>query len=334
MSNILSKNQVNFYLVSEKDEDMRLDNLLMRLLKGVPKTHIYRIIRSGEVRINKKRAEVNDRVALGYEIRIPPVSINPKQESHVAIPRANFPIIFEDDYFLIINKPDGVACHGGSGVSFGVIEQLRAHNPQAKFLELAHRLDRDTSGLLIIAKKRKALVEIQELIKNGKMRKQYLALTLGEWKDSLRNVKAPLFKYLTKEGERRVRVDHENGQYAQTVFSVVRNYIGYTLVNADLKTGRTHQIRVHLQHIGFPIIGDVKYGNFEHNKQLLKNGFKRMFLHAASLEFNHPITNSNIYLEAKLPSVLQGFLDAHGKRGNHTQNLHLNIYRTLLPDLY
>ena len=155
MSNILSKNQVNYHLVSEKDEDMRLDNLLMRLLKGVPKTHIYRIIRSGEVRINKKRANANDKVALGDEIRIPPVIINPKQETHVAIPRANFPIIFEDDYFLIINKPDGVACHGGSGVSFGVIEQLRKHNPHAKFLELAHRLDRDTSGLLIIAKKEK-----------------------------------------------------------------------------------------------------------------------------------------------------------------------------------
>ena len=314
MSNILSKNQVNYHLVSEKDEDMRLDNLLMRLLKGVPKTHIYRIIRSGEVRINKKRASANDKVALGEEIRIPPVEINTKQESYVAIPRANFPIIFEDDYFLIINKPDGVACHGGSGVSFGVIEQLRNYSPHAKFLELAHRLDRDTSGLLIIAKKRRALVGIQELIKNGKMRKQYLALTIGEWKDNLRNVKAPLLKYLTKEGERRVRVDHENGQYSQTIFSIVKNYVGYTLVNADLKTGRTHQIRVHLQHIGYPIIGDVKYGDFEHNKQLLKLGFKRMFLHAASLEFVHPITNASISLEAKLPSALQGFLDAQAVR--------------------
>ena len=314
MSNILSKNQVNFYLVSEKDEDMRLDNLLMRILKGVPKTHIYRIIRSGEVRINKKRAEVNERVTLGAEIRIPPISINPKQDSHVAIPRANFPTVFEDDYFLIINKPDGVACHGGSGVSFGVIEQLRAHNPRTKFLELAHRLDRDTSGLLIIAKKRKALVEIQELIKDGKMRKQYLALSIGEWKDNYRNVKAPLFKFLTKEGERRVKVDHENGHYAQTIFSVIRNYIGYTLVNADLKTGRTHQIRVHLQHLGFPIIGDVKYGNFEHNKQLLKIGFKRMFLHATSLDFVHPITNANIYLEAKPPYTLQSFLDSLSTR--------------------
>ena len=309
MNNILSKNQVNFYVVSEKDEDMRLDNLLMRLLKGVPKTHIYRIIRSGEVRINKKRVDVNNKVALGDEIRIPPVAINPTQESHVAIPKANFPIIFEDDYYLIINKPDGVACHGGSGVSFGVIEQLRNNNPHAKFMELAHRLDRDTSGILVLAKKRRALVAIQELIKNGQMRKQYLALTLGVWRDSHRNVKAPLFKYLTKEGERRVRVDHENGQYSQTIFSVVRNYTDYTLVNADLKTGRTHQIRVHLQHIGFPIIGDVKYGNFEHNKQLLKLGFKRMFLHARSLEFVHPITNANIYLEAKLPDVLQSFLD-------------------------
>lgn len=309
MNKPLSKNQVNFYTACEKDENMRLDNLLMRLLKGVPKAHIYRIIRSGEVRINKKRADVKSKVQLNDEIRIPPVKVSHENINHVSIPKANFPVIYEDDYYLIINKPDGVACHGGSGVSFGVIEQLRQSHPNAKFLELAHRLDRDTSGILILAKKRKALVELQELIKNGLIKKEYLALTLGAWKDSVRNVKAPLYKYLTQEGERRVRIDHEKGQFSQTIFSVVKNYRDYTLVNALLKTGRTHQIRVHLQFLGFPIIGDAKYGNFEHNKILLKSGFKRMFLHAHSIDFIHPITKEEMHLEARLPNSLQSFLD-------------------------
>ena len=317
MNNLLSKNQVNFYTVSEKDENMRLDNLLIRLLKGVPKTHIYRIIRSGEVRVNKKRLQVNDKVLLGDQIRIPPIDVNPDTVNHISVPKGNFPIIFEDDYFMIINKPDGVACHGGSGVSFGVIEQLRQNYPNAKFLELVHRLDRDTSGLLIIAKKRRALVEMQELIKNGQMKKQYLALTTGVWKDSVRNIKAPLFKYLTTEGERRVRVDRELGKFSHTIFSVVRNYSAYTLVNADLKTGRTHQIRVHLQFIGFPIIGDAKYGDFELNRVLIKAGFKRMFLHAASIGFIHPITKVPIQLEAKLPLALQSFLDVLEPKINH-----------------
>ena len=317
MNNLLSKNQVNFYTVNEKDENMRLDNLLIRLLKGVPKTHIYRIIRSGEVRVNKKRFQVNDKVVLGDQIRLPPIDVNPENVTHVSVPKANFPIIYEDEYLMIINKPDGVACHGGSGISFGVIEQLRQNYPKAKFLELVHRLDRDTSGLLIIAKKRRALVEMQELIKNGQMKKQYLALTIGVWKDSVRNIKAPLFKYLTAEGERRVRVDHELGKFSHTIFSVVKNYAAYTLVNADLKTGRTHQIRVHLQYIGFPIVGDAKYGDFELNRGLIKTGFKRMFLHAASIEFIHPITNALLYLEAKLPTALQAFLDIQEPKINH-----------------
>lgn len=310
MTNILSKNQVNYHLVSEKDENQRLDNLLMRLLKDVPKAHIYRIIRGGEVRVNKKRCEVNLKVQLGDVIRIPPVMTKEAPPKHAFIPKAQFPIIYEDDYYMVINKPDGVACHGGSGVSFGVIEQLRHSNPSAKFLELAHRLDRETSGILILAKKRRALVELQELIKNGLMKKDYFALTEGVWKDQIRNIKAPLYKYLTKEGERRVRVDPENGQFSHTIFSVVRNYSDYTLVNANLKTGRTHQIRVHLQYIGYPIAGDPKYGNFEHNKALVKAGFKRMFLHAHRVEFIHPITNVKVELEAKLPHNLQSFLDS------------------------
>ncbi|MBP9742580.1 MAG: RluA family pseudouridine synthase [Burkholderiales bacterium] len=309
MTTILSKNCVNFHLVNENDENQRLDNLLKRLLKDVPKAHIYRIIRNGEVRINKKRCEVNHKVQLGELIRIPPITTTPKATAPQMAPKAHFPIIYEDDYYLVINKPDGVACHGGSGISFGVIEQLRQTYNKLKFLELAHRLDRDTSGILILAKKRRALVELQELIRNGQVKKNYWALTHGIWKDSIRNIKAPLFKYLTPDGERRVRVDRDNGQFAHTIFSVVQNYANYTLVNADLKTGRTHQIRVHLQYIGYPIVGDNKYGDFEHNRLLIKNGFKRMFLHAHRVEFIHPITQVKLELEAKLPSNLQVFLN-------------------------
>lgn len=304
-----SKNQVNFYTVTEKDENQRLDNLLTKLLKGVPKSYIYRVIRSGEVRINKKRADASDKVMFGDVIRIPPVRVSNSLTREKIIPRTVFPVLFEDDYFLIINKPDGVACHGGSGVSFGVIEQIRQNYPKSKFLELVHRLDRNTSGILILAKKRQALVLIQDLIRNKEMKKNYLALTVGCFKDKMRNVKEPLYKFLTKTGERYVKVDHENGKFSQTIFHVVKLYNGFTLVCADIKTGRTHQIRVHLQHIGYPIVGDDKYGDFELNKELIKAGFKRMFLHAYAIEFIHPITQQKIAIRADLPPVLQNFLD-------------------------
>lgn len=309
MNKPFSKNQVNFYTVTEKDENQRLDNLLMKLLQDVPKAHLYRIIRGGEVRVNKKRAEVSHKVQLNDLIRVPPIVAKAATPNTAYIPKATFPIIYEDNYYLIINKPDGVACHGGSGVSFGVIEQLRQNYPQAKFLELVHRLDRDTSGILILAKKRLALVELQELIKNGEIKKHYLAMTCGVWQDKLRNVKVPLLKYLTKDGERRVRVEPEQGKYSHTVFSVVEKFTDYTLVKADIKTGRTHQIRVHLQHIGYPIIGDIKYGNFEINRELVKAGFKRMFLHAHMIEFIHPMTQEKIRLLAELPPNLQVFVD-------------------------
>ncbi len=303
----ISKNQVNFYSVGEADDSQRLDNLLIKLLKGVPKSYIYRIIRGGEVRINKKRAEVSDKVKINDIIRIPPVKINEKLEKAPA-PKSNFPVLFEDEYFLIINKPDGVACHGGSGISFGVIEQLRQTYIQYKFLELVHRLDKDTSGILIIAKKRQALVALQDMLRHNQMQKFYLALTIGKWVDNKRNIKAPLYKYLTKEGERRVRVQHEDGKTSNTIFTVMKAYTNYTLVQAELKTGRTHQIRVHLQHIGHPITGDDKYGDFELNRQLYKDGLKRMFLHACQIEFMHPITNQPIKVRAELPNNLNDFL--------------------------
>ncbi len=307
--NNFSNNQVNFYTVTEKDDTQRLDKLLCKILKDVPKSYIYKIIRNGEVRINKKRAEISSKVLINDLIRIPPIEttgIPPKNNTH--IPNAEFPILFEDDAFLIINKPSGVACHGGSGVSFGVIEQLRKTRVTDKFLELAHRLDRDTSGILILAKKRQALIKLQELIRGNKIKKHYLALTLGCIPENTRIVKAPLYKYMTKEGERRVCVDSENGQYAYTTFTILNRYANFTLVDANIKTGRTHQIRVHLQHIGHPIAMDDKYGDFDLNKQLIKLGLRRMFLHAHKIEFTHPITNVNISIVSELPLILKKFI--------------------------
>lgn len=305
---VFSKNQVNFYTVGEKDEHQRIDNLLIKLLKGVPKSYIHRVIRNKEVKVNNKRCDLSVKVAIGDVIRIPPVQTAISNKKN--IPKGVFDTLYEDDYFLIINKPSGVACHGGSGVSFGVIEQLRETHP-AKFLELAHRLDRDTSGVLILAKKRQALVAIQDIIRNHQIKKHYLALTLGRWSDQVRNVKAPLYKYLTAEGERRVRVDPINGKFAHTVFSVVKISNQFTLVKADIKTGRTHQIRVHLQHLGYPIAGDDKYGDYEKNKVLIKSGLKRMFLHAYNIEFIHPVTNQAMAIKADLPDSLESFCKEH-----------------------
>jgi 23S rRNA pseudouridine955/2504/2580 synthase len=308
--NIFSKNQVNFYTVTEKDEHQRLDNLLAKLLKGVPKSYIYRIIRSKEVKVNDKKSDAHQKVNVGDIVRIPPVKV--ATINATLIPEGSFPVLYEDDYFLIIDKPSGVACHGGSGISFGVIEQLRQNYGRAKFLELAHRLDRDTSGVLILAKKRQSLVEIQDIIRNNKVKKYYLALTLGRWRDQVRNVKVPLFKYLTTDGERRVRVDQVNGKFAHTIFSVVKSWEKFTLVKADIKTGRTHQIRVHLQHLGYPIAGDDKYGEFDKNKSLAKTGLKRMFLHACQIEFTHPVTNEKLVIKSKLPADLELFCEHIG----------------------
>lgn len=302
------KNQVNLYSVTENDHEQRLDNLLIKILKGVPKSYIYRIIRNGEVRVNKKRAEFSLKVCNGDIVRIPPVSISDSATKLVTIPKKIFPILFEDEHYLIINKPSGIACHGGSGISFGIIEQLRSTYSELKFLELAHRLDKETSGILILAKKRSALVAMQELIKKGQLQKHYLALSLGVWDQLQLTIKEPLFKYLTPEGERRVRVDPIQGVPSHTNFRVIQKFNNFTLVKAILKTGRTHQIRVHLNHIKHPIAGDDKYGDFPLNKELHNQSLKRMFLHAYQIRFIHPVTEKLITLEANLPSDLLQFL--------------------------
>ncbi|CAN7306354.1 RluA family pseudouridine synthase [Acidovorax sp. Leaf78] len=308
----------------EVDEDsagQRLDNFLIRHLKGVPKTHVYRIIRSGEVRINKGRASADTRVEAGDVVRLPPVRISDKvaDKAERPAPAREFPILLEDEHVIAIDKPAGVAVHGGSGVSFGVIEQLRQARPQAKFLELVHRLDRDTSGILLVAKKRSALTHLQDQFRERETGKTYLALVTGAWPANKKVIDLPLHKYLQADGERRVRVtteDDPDGMRSITLVKVrstipARQAQGLpvmSLLEVTIKTGRTHQIRVHLASQGHAIVGDDKYGDFDLNKRLLKLGMKRMFLHAWRLQFNHPASGERVALNAELPPELADFV--------------------------
>ncbi|WP_308026572.1 RluA family pseudouridine synthase [Neisseria mucosa] len=317
----ISKDSVSLITVAEHEAGQRLDNYLIKILKGVPKSHIHRIIRAGEVRLNKKRCKPDSRIQTGDLLRIPPVRTAEKQRSSEnrtqAVPAREFTIIYEDDALLVIDKPAGVAVHGGSGVSFGVIEQIRRARPEAGYLELVHRLDKDTSGLLMIAKKRSALVKLHEAIRNDHPKKIYLALGVGKLPNDSFHVKLPLFKYTGAQGEKMVRVS-EDGQSAHTIFRVLNRFsddllhqVGLshlTLVQATLKTGRTHQIRVHLQSQQCPIAGDERYGDYQANKRLQKLGLKRMFLHAAELHLDHPLTGEKLILKAPLPQDLAQFV--------------------------
>ena len=292
--------------VTEEHDGQRLDNFLMRLCKGVPKSHIYKAVRGGEVRVNKGRVAPDDRIKLGDMVRVPPMRLPAADENRI-VPGVEFPIVFEDDGLLVIDKPAGTAVHGGSGVSFGVIEALRSARPEAKFLELAHRLDRDTSGLLMIAKKRNVLLALHEMFRAGGGRKHYLALVEGDWVNARQHIRLPLVKWTTQTGERRVKVETE-GQASHTIVSAERRFNGYSLVDAELRTGRTHQIRVHLASSGFPIVGDDKYGRDETRAIFSKLGFTRMFLHACRLEMPHPLTQEPMVLEAALPSSCEKIL--------------------------
>ena len=302
--------------VDEESAGQRLDNFLLRHLKGVPKTHVYRIIRTGEVRINKGRASADTRVQTGDLVRMPPVRVStPSPDAQVA-PGREFPILFEDEQMLAIDKPAGVAVHGGSGVSFGVIEQLRQARPGARMLELVHRLDRDTSGVLLVAKNRSALTRLQDQFRDRETGKTYLALVKGQWPTNKKVIDLPLQRYLLPssvgEGERRVRIAHKddaNAQRAITLVRVARLVGDYSLLEVTIKTGRTHQIRVHLASQGYPIVGDDKYGDFELNKRMSAEGLKRMFLHAWRLQFVHPQLGKPQTLQADLPPELQQFID-------------------------
>ena len=297
-------------VVDEESAGQRLDNFLMRHLKGVPKTHVYRIIRSGEVRINKGRCSADSRLEVGDEVRVPPVRVSDKVAEKAArpAPGREFPLLMEDEHLLAIDKPAGVAVHGGPGVSFGVIEQLRQARPQARLLELVHRLDRETSGILLVAKKRSALKHLQDQFRERETGKTYLALVQGDWPARLKVIDQPLHKYLLPDGERRVKVtgkDDPDGMRSITLVKVAQRLAGCTLLEVTIKTGRTHQIRVHLASQGHPIAGDDKYGDFEWNKALQKHGLKRMFLHAWRLQFNHPASGERVALQADLPPELE-----------------------------
>jgi 23S rRNA pseudouridine955/2504/2580 synthase len=302
--------QVKLVEISEEDAGQRIDNYLLRVLKGVPKSHVYRVLRSGEVRVNKGRIDQTYRLQQGDVVRIPPVRI--AESTTQTVPGAEFKILLEDNSLLVIDKPAGVAVHGGSGVSYGVIEQLRASRPQSKFLELVHRLDRDTSGILLLAKKRSALTNLHEQIREGLLDKRYLTLVQGDWKNSRQHIKLPLLKYNTDDGERRVRVQAD-GLASHTVFNLLQKYENFALLEAELKTGRTHQIRVHLSSSGFPIVGDDKYGDFALNRSVQKAdgeraALKRMFLHAHQITFTHPESGKSVTLNAKLTDDCERFL--------------------------
>ncbi len=311
----LSKDSVTWLEVGEEAEGQRIDNFLVRIAKGVPKSHVYRVLRSGEVRVNKGRVGPDYRLKAGDRLRLPPMRVAEKAVQAV-VPAREFEVAWEDEAVLVVDKPAGVAVHGGSGVSFGVIEQLRRARPQSRMLELAHRLDRETSGLLIVAKKRSALTRLHDQFRDGAIAKRYLALVRGRWRNALQHVRLPLHKYLTAEGERRVSVDAA-GKAAHSVVRLVARWENFSLVEVELKTGRTHQIRVHLAHLGFPIAGDDKYGDFSLNRDLQKAGLKRMFLHAARLALPHPLSGAPLEFESPLPAELQAFverLDANEKR--------------------
>jgi 23S rRNA pseudouridine955/2504/2580 synthase len=296
---------VSWIDVTEDDAGQRIDNYLLARLKGVPKSHIYRILRSGEVRINSKRAEASQKVVAGDRIRVPPVRVAERGEPEAA-PHYKLPILFEDDFLLAIDKPSGIAVHGGSGVAHGVIESLRSMRPDARFLELVHRLDRETSGVLLLAKKRSALTALHEMMRTRTMDKRYLAGVAGRFRNELQRVRLSLAKRTTQDGEKRVSVS-DSGQEAETVFRRLERGAEFSLLEAELLTGRTHQIRVHLAHLGHPVLGDDKYGDFELNKRLRKEGLKRMFLHAAKLSFEHPSSGAAVELVAPLPGELEKF---------------------------
>ena len=303
--------QVRLLVIDAEQEGQRIDNFLKTQLKGVPKSLIYRIVRKGEVRVNKKRIKPEYKLEIGDEVRIPPVRVAEEN----ALPSAKLSsiqaleaqILYEDEALIVLNKPAGMAVHGGSGLSFGVIEGLRALRPESRFLELVHRLDRDTSGCLLVAKKRSALKSLHEQLRLKSMRKQYAALVRGQWQNHVKVVNAPLLKNVLQSGERIVRVNPE-GKPSETRFRVMMRFAEATLVEASPITGRTHQIRVHTAHAGHPIACDDKYGEAEFDARMRALGLQRLFLHASRVTFVHPGSQEEMSFEAPLDPHLQQLL--------------------------
>lgn len=307
-----TKPQVRFITVDSEDAGQRIDNFLVKTLKGVPKSMVYRLLRKGEIRVNKKRKKPDYKLVAEDVLRIAPIRVSEKTTNVstqlTVVANLEKQILFEDERLIVINKPSGMAVHGGSGVSFGLIEALRALRPDARMLELVHRLDRDTSGCLVVAKKRSALRNLHEQLRNKKVQKFYHALVKGRWSTKLTRVTESLKKNDLKSGERVVIVDNVNGKESETRYKVLQNFSGATLVRAFPVTGRTHQIRVHCQCKGHPIASDSKYGHPEFDAEMKSLGLKRLFLHAASIEFTHPLTEQRIKIEAPLEPSLEKLL--------------------------
>jgi len=304
--------KVRFITIDSEDAGQRIDNFLLRTLKGVPKSHLYRLLRKGEIRVNKKRTKPVYKLVVDDILRIAPIRVSEKTDNVSTglsiVANLEKQILFEDDRLIVINKPSGMAVHGGSGLSFGLIEALRALRPEARMLELVHRLDRDTSGCLVVAKKRSALRHLHEQLRNKKVQKFYHALVKGHWPTKLTRVTEGLRKNDLKSGERVVIVDNVNGKESETRFRVMQRYRGATLVRAFPVTGRTHQIRVHCQCNNHAIAMDAKYGHQIFDAEMKSKGLKRLFLHAASIEFNHPATEQRIKIEAPLEPSLERLL--------------------------
>lgn len=305
--------KVQFVTIDDNHAGQRIDNYLVTLLKGVPKSRVYRILRKGEVRVNKKRIKPVYKLQDGDIVRIPPVHMNeekalpnPKLEKIASLESH---ILFEDDYLMILNKPSGIAVHGGSGLKFGLIEGLRALRPDARFLELVHRLDRDTSGCIMVAKKRSTLRALHQQLREKTVEKNYLALVRGQWQKADKSVNAPLLKNTIKSGERVVRVDAE-GKDSLTKFKIVQRFEDCTLIQASPVTGRTHQIRVHTLFAGHPIAGDDKYGDEDFDRKMRDLGLKRLFLHSASLRFFHPNTETEMRFEAPMDKSLKQTIES------------------------
>ncbi len=305
-------NQVSYLHITELQAEQRIDNFLLKQLKGVPKSHIYRILRKGEVRVNKGRAKPEYKLQIGDLVRIPPIQLGTPTEKSATPPDVlrvlADAILHEDAHLLVLNKPSGMAVHGGSGISFGVIEGLRALYPKMPYLELVHRLDRDTSGCLLLAKKPSVLKQLHQLLRDNQITKQYQALMQGAWESGLTRINVPLRKNILQSGERIVRVDAA-GKPAISHFAFVESFAGASLVRVKLETGRTHQIRVHAAHTGHPLAGDSKYGNEAFNRQMRECGLKRLFLHAESLRIPALDQQAAKYFSAPLPLELETVLD-------------------------
>lgn len=298
--------------ISDDEAGQRIDNYLLTKLKGVPKSLIYRIVRKGEVRVNKGRVKPEYKLQAGDIVRVPPVRVSEKTQAPISnklnkVASLENQIIFEDDCLLVLNKPSGIAVHGGSGLSFGVIEGLRALRPEARFLELVHRLDRDTSGILLVAKKRSALRNLHEQLRIKTVQKDYLALVRGQWQSHVKVIQAPLLKNELASGERIVKVS-QDGKPSETRFSIEERYPNATLIKASPVTGRTHQIRVHTLHAGHPIAMDDKYGDKDFDTEMRLLGLNRLFLHAASIRFEHPKTGETLRLNAPLDDNMKAIL--------------------------